>query len=100
MLLRIEATGLAPAWCRRPTIVRSGCLNLVVMSYAVYEELTASRPSFMEKIAMSGIEDIDPDILLPYRTPGAAQFDRLISSKRRRSGATPRRIDPGQGLAR
>lgn len=48
--------------------------DLVVMSYERYATLTGQRPSFLDRIGMPGLSDIDLDTALPNDLPRAADF--------------------------
>ncbi|MGF7152120.1 prevent-host-death family protein [Sphingomonas zeicaulis] len=49
--------------------------DIVVMSYQRYTELTAGTGSFLDRIAMPGLSDVDLDMILPKGGPQAAIFD-------------------------
>lgn len=49
--------------------------DIVVMSYERYTALTAGSGSFLERIAMPGLSDVDLDMALPTGGPQAAVFD-------------------------
>ncbi|AHE51939.1 type II toxin-antitoxin system prevent-host-death family antitoxin [Sphingomonas sanxanigenens] len=49
--------------------------DIVVMSYERYTALTADAGSFLERIAMPGLSNLDLDTNLPTGSPRAAVFD-------------------------